>query len=550
MGIFINLLISKSVTKEEWEKVYGETLELIKHLPFAEGKKIKIHDIDTYCLVKSEEHPENYGWNNEKTRIGWNTIGDYLSMKTAENYFLPRDLIGNNNVELSAGDALLAAIPAYMNLELKNDPLDHTYELWGAKTQGEPYHIHLLSVAALIEARLGEKALTYGDITRGQFKRAVGIANKYLEKPIELPDRCYPDRLLKRVSKLPLEPQEQLAVFEEFFLGTKDTSFGTFMSQVYSDDVITEFWKRKFKNCKIGTTGFDNLINDYLLWGFSLRELCNYVSYDIGGEGEPDYEKFIIRIMDAKLHIENKNCADPLKIDQDEERPYGISKLFAQFIFAGAKNKKIDRYIPIGEIRATLNDALSSHCNVDKIINDYLEEEEKNIRINLDSHTTDEEIAELVKNDPAEAFNQVMDIKRKQLKEEQEKYDIDDYMYLLYYEDGDTIHPVLEKSLANSMKFLKSLLDEEEYKELITESAKRCCQWLVENNRCFRIRDTDWDRIFTSIENDIKSFGRYYSLFRAKIDNDGLLDMCIALLTNDELYSYSELLMKNMTHEE
>ena len=28
MGIYIYLAISKSVTKEEWEKVYGETLQL------------------------------------------------------------------------------------------------------------------------------------------------------------------------------------------------------------------------------------------------------------------------------------------------------------------------------------------------------------------------------------------------------------------------------------------------------------------------------------------------------------------------------------------
>lgn len=32
MGIFINLSISKSVTKEEWEKVHEENLQLIKHL--------------------------------------------------------------------------------------------------------------------------------------------------------------------------------------------------------------------------------------------------------------------------------------------------------------------------------------------------------------------------------------------------------------------------------------------------------------------------------------------------------------------------------------
>lgn len=37
MGIFINMEISKSVTKEEWEKVYNETHILVDKLPFAEA---------------------------------------------------------------------------------------------------------------------------------------------------------------------------------------------------------------------------------------------------------------------------------------------------------------------------------------------------------------------------------------------------------------------------------------------------------------------------------------------------------------------------------
>lgn len=34
MGIFINMIISKSVTREEWEKVYEETLLLVKNVNF------------------------------------------------------------------------------------------------------------------------------------------------------------------------------------------------------------------------------------------------------------------------------------------------------------------------------------------------------------------------------------------------------------------------------------------------------------------------------------------------------------------------------------
>lgn len=534
MGIFINLLISKSVTKEEWEKVYEETLQLIEHLPFAEKMKVKIHGIDTICLVKTKEHEESYGWNNEKTRVGWNAVGDYEFMITAEDYYLPRDLIKNNEVEPDAGDALFAALPAYMDYNWKDERFNHAYELWGAKTQGEPYHIYLLSVAALIEARLGEKAFTYGDITRGQFKRAVEIANQFLKEPIELPDRCYMDRLLKRVCKLPLQPHEQLAVFDRFILGTQDAEFGNYMRQMFSNDVISDYWKERFRNYAIDTRGFDEVLNDYLLWGFEIRELCDYVNFK-SKDGKFEYKKFVIRIMDAKLHLEDKNCADSLKINQEEERPYGIATLFARFVFAGASNKKVNRFIPIEDIKRDLIDSLSSKCNVEEIIDKYLAEEEKQISIKIDRDASKEDIEKAVSIDPAETFNQIMDIKREQLKEVRGKYDIDDYEDLIFYEEGDTIHPSLEKSIANSMKFLISLLDEDEYKRLLTCSAKECCEWLVEKNRYFLIRDTDWETVFTNIENDINSFGRYYSLFIVELDTNGLVEMCKAFMINDEL---------------
>ena len=53
MGVFIKLSISKSVTKEEWSKVYEETLQLIKYFPLAECEIVKIHGVDTMCLVKT-----------------------------------------------------------------------------------------------------------------------------------------------------------------------------------------------------------------------------------------------------------------------------------------------------------------------------------------------------------------------------------------------------------------------------------------------------------------------------------------------------------------
>ena len=48
------------------------------------------------------------------------------------------------------------------------------------------------------------------------------------------------------------------------------------------------------------------------------------------------------------------------------------------------------------------------------------------------------------------------------------------------------------------------------------------------------------DVYFADIEENKESFGRYYPLFRVRIESDGLMDMSIALLINDDLYAYSK----------
>ena len=53
---------------------------------------------------------------------------------------------------------MMGALPAYMDCNEKEKRYGRTYSLWGAKTQREPYHVYLLSIACLIESRLGEKA--------------------------------------------------------------------------------------------------------------------------------------------------------------------------------------------------------------------------------------------------------------------------------------------------------------------------------------------------------------------------------------------------------
>lgn len=543
MGICIHMNISKSVTKREWEKVYKETLQLVKAFPLAERRKIECKGIETICLVPSVERKQTYGWNNEKTRWGWFTDGDYETMHTAEEYALYRDLIQESEVESDAGDALLGALPAYSKLEWDDPRCSHTYDIWGAKTQGEPYHMYLLAIACLIEARLGEKAFVYGDITRGQCRKAVELANKHLVKPIDVPDRCDMERFYRRVTKLQLSEEEQFIAFERLYLGTKDRKYGEYIRDKYSEDILYKYWQDAFDEYHIGMKGFDDYINEYLLWGFDLGKLCRLVNYN-DKDNVPQYEKFVQRIMDAKLHLKNKNCEDILKIDQEESEPYSIYTLMAQFAFMGAENKKVDRYIPIDELKQILVSELEDKCNVEVIIEEYLCKEEQEQEIKISKDETEADLEELCQQDASEVFKQMMDIKRQSLIDEREKYDITTHEDLIYYETGDSIEPNLLKALKQSFVLYDSIAEEDFYKELMGFSAKTRSKWLVKQNRSILIRKQDWNKIFEDIEENEASFSRYYPMVRLKLNHNDLVYMTIGIVLNDELYDYCKKIIK------
>lgn len=520
---------------------------MIDKLPLAEKITKNIHGIDTICLVRTKERMEKYGWIREETRTGWFADGDYNWMNTAEDYFLSRDLVKEDEIDPRAGDAILCYLAAHcLGYRWKDDICSHTYGIWGGKTQGEVYHMYLLAIACLIEARLGEKAFVYGDITRGQCRKAVEIANKYLENPIEMPDRCYMDRLFDRISKLPLSLEEKYRLFDSAYLGSKDGEYGDFVRKVFSEGTISTCWKKKLTEYEIGTSGFSSFFREYMTQGFGLEELCGYVKLQ-DKDGQDIHRKFVMRIMDAKMHIREKNCEDPLSIDPEAEGTYSIWTLFAQFGFAGARNKKIDRYIPIDEIRKALRAGMSQYDDIDQIIDEYLEKEAQQIEINLEeAKKSEESFEQAVEQDASEVFNQIMDKKREEFEKDQEKYDIGEAEKLKFFEKDDTIRTGLAEALGKSRKFLDSILEEKEYKEWKEKSAHEKCEWLVESNKYILIRDKDWEKIFTDIENNGDSFGRYYSIMRVKMDSDSLVDMCSALMINDDLYDYSKTLAEQL----
>lgn len=544
MGIFIYMDVSKSVKKEEWNQVYAETLQLVKAFPLAERRTVRCKGIDTFCLTPTKEHEMPQSWFDKKPKTGWQADGDYETMRTAETYYLPKDLVEDREPEPDAGDALLGVLPAYLDYDWKDDLCSHTYNEWGGKTQGEPYHLYLLAIACLIESRLGKKAFVYGDITRGQCIRAVEMANEFLDEPVDIPDRCSMERFFARVSDLPMIEEEKLSVFVSLYLGTKDAEFGSFCRNAYSKNAWDKYWKKMFEGYYVGTAGFSEKLKTYLLWGFDLEELCAFVNYH-DRDGVPHYEEFVRMVMDTKVHLPEKNCEDILEIDQEESQPYSVYTLFAQFTFSAARNKKVDRYIPVEEVRRALKNGMGEKCDVDEILNAYLEKEKAEQLVQIrDEPVSEGAIETFCEQDASEVFSQAMEIKRQSIEEEMKKYDIFTFEVLPYFEEGDTVEPKIMEVVKEYYQFYRSVTGEERYEALMKETAQKRCSWLVQQNRSILIRDKDWDKIFTDIQNNKEEFARYYPMVRIRMDSEPVSYFIKTIIINDDFYSYCKNLVE------
>lgn len=549
MGIFIYLAVSKAVTQQEWEAVYEETLVLVNKFPLAELRQKQIHGIRTQCLVPVQERVHASGSNGENSYTGWKADGDYVYMRCAESYGLKRKLSWEEVQEEGDMDAMLGVLAAHMQGEEAAAEDNPVYDLWGNKTQGETYHIYLLAVACLIEARLGTKAYVYGDITRGQCRKAVRLANKYLETPIKMPDSCNMDRLAGRVLEFPLPDVRKAELFIKAYKGTKDDVFGACLRKYFEEQTLREYWRSRFAEHAVGTYAFERHFKEYLQWGFALDELIGYVKFT-DEQGNHRYEEFVKRVMDAKLHKKYKNCADALQIHPEEEAPYSVWTLLAQFAFAGAANKKIDRYIPVDEIRSILNAALGNKCNVDRIMDAYLEEEagQKKLRHSVES-MSQEELQAAVKQDASEVLTQIMDRKKRSMQEECEKYDIDHYRVMKFYEAGDTMHPDIREALASLGTLFEKLPEEDYFRKLMGMGPEVRCKWLVLQNRFMLIRDKDWEKIFTDIEAHEDSFARYYTIMRLNMKTQSMVELCTSVFINDDLYGYCRSLAAELSGE-
>ena len=425
---------------------------------------------------------------------------------------------GRRFAQSVVSDPLLAAAPGRTMLDFRDPRCEGGLHFWGNKTQGEAYHIYLLAIGCMIEDRLEGRACVDGDITIGQCRRAVRMATRYLDRPVRLPARCVPERLYRRIRSLPLKKQETLNVFHNLYLGELDGAYGSFIREHFSREEQSFFWKREFRGLRIGSPGFASALRDYLNLGNSLEDLCRYVQF-VDRDGTEYYQAFVEALMKSKLFLKKKDLRDCLEIDREEEVPYSIYTLLAQFALSGAKNYSVNRYIPPEEIRETLERFIGGYCDVRGIMADHLKR--------------------AAQKEPSSLLNDLMDKKMENLRKRQEMYDICEYRELLQYEPGARIEPGMEEHCRKFLDFYRSLCGEECFERLMKGTAEEKNAFLVSQNADIFLMEEKWKKIFADVEACPEHFRRYYPMVRIQGDENGRWVIC-AYVSNDALYRHFE----------
>ena len=98
--------------------------------------------------------------------------------------------------------------------------------------------------------------------------------------------------------------------------------------------------------------------------------------------------------------------------------------------------------------------------------------------------------------------------------------------------------PPIAAHVGKYFDFCRKIIKEDQYTRLMEGSARKRCEWLVQQNRYIMIRDRDWDKIFADILDNPKSFERYYPMVRVQITSDKVRYIVQAIAINDDLYQY------------
>ena len=217
MGLFIHTYIQpERIDPAEWEAAYQDSLRLLQHFPgsLIRLDRRRVGEFTRYVLT------DNIVCERDTDDEHWSICGDSLSARRAEKFAmyrsLPRQVQGIQKTAPQSEEILWAATDSI-------DYIDSSgVDIFGAKTQGYPYHLAVLAVGILLENRFAGRCFVCGDIDGHQAGHMLMWINGVLGVELQLPVCVDGKRLYRRLDQAYSDPVLAIERFETLFRGTNE----------------------------------------------------------------------------------------------------------------------------------------------------------------------------------------------------------------------------------------------------------------------------------------------------------------------------------------
>lgn len=357
MGVYIGLdIIPNYINQEEWERVFEETFELIQSYPFA---TLVVEQVGNFKRLVLERAKEQRFYIYGKAECHWKVNGDLESKKTGEGFTLGSSIekYSRLNEKILEEDILY----------LMNSSMRGAREVFYAKTQGLPYHIPLLAIAALIESRFPKYACAYGDITKEQAQKAVNWANTILKNPIHLPVLVDPPRLLERL-KVIHEDEMRIQAFVDLAISNQE-EVDDLIAKNFSPDVIRGYFLKELKGYDSpNQLGAELLLIRYLNAGLPLDQLVDICCIEnVGPRFDPN--DFVRGICSTWVIVEPEKREVMNMLNKSPESPDTVESQFGTILLdMGFMGRKTKRYIPKDEVLKVLKQMFHDSNQIEGIM--------------------------------------------------------------------------------------------------------------------------------------------------------------------------------------
>lgn len=278
MAVVIHLeILPDQIDPQAWAETYDDTLRLLRSHPSGLLGFSWRHLMGREIAVYTREIERTLNGRRE-----YCVVGDRSSLRCAEGFRMPRDL------DVRRGRPKKGPIGG--DIVLRSPDSIRGWDVFGQKTQAEPYHVPVLAAAIVVESRFPTAALVAGDIDEDDAREAMAWAEQVLERKLTLPVLLDPAALLTRLEASWQGPH-LINAFLERFLGRAQDGLAHVLSRV--DRPSAEEWllRRLNKDSPSsdpdGSSSSREVVRGWLAGTRDLAGLCELACLDDRGPRLP-----------------------------------------------------------------------------------------------------------------------------------------------------------------------------------------------------------------------------------------------------------------------